>query len=382
MALQNLEETIVERRERMSPKGSLIHRIATAVIACGLLPAPAWSETKSQSSVQPARTHADPVQSPEVAFDSARGQVTVRVSPRHLHDVKVPFAMRERLTVLENGVRQPGVNINVEHSPITVAVLIENGGRSHQLNESVSSNTTMLIRPLLDLLDGQDHLGVFAYDDSVRTIVDFDTPRDQWSLGLGRLPKPKFSEANFYDATVAVLDRLASIPGRKVLLILSTGIDTFSRTPFAEVIGKAEHANAPVYVFNLGEIARRRLSASWGLLARVDWAACDRQLERLAEISGGRAYLSAGSPDVDGIYDEMIEDVKVRYVLTYAPTITTPTLRRTVQVAVVNSVARAAATVADTSRGRNETRVIAEATYTPVEAATAVSAVADANQGR
>jgi hypothetical protein len=47
-----------------------------------------------------------------------------------LHDVKVPFPLRERLTVLDDNVRQSGVSVNVEHAPITVAMLIENGGRS------------------------------------------------------------------------------------------------------------------------------------------------------------------------------------------------------------------------------------------------------------
>jgi hypothetical protein len=85
---------------------------------------------------------------------------------------------------------------------------------------------------------------------------------------------------------------------------------------------------------------------------------------------------------VDGIYDEIIEDLKVRYVLTYAPTLTSPSLRRMVQVAVANSLSREATRVADTSRRRNETRVIAEATYTPVDVAAPVSAVADANERR
>jgi hypothetical protein len=104
---------------------------------------------------------------------------------------------------------------------------------------------------------------------------------------------------------------------------------------------------------------------------------CERQLERLAEVSRGRAYLKASSSDVDGIYDEIIEDLKVRYVLTYAPSLTTPSLPRTVQVAVVDSISGQATTVADTSRRRNETRVIAEATYTPVDVAATVSAAAD-----
>jgi VWFA-related protein len=362
---------------------SSTNRIAAAVMVCWLLPAIGWSDTtKSPPSAQANQSSAsDQLQPPEVAFDSARGQVTVRVSPRHLQGVRIPFPLRERLAILENGVRQPGVSINVEHSPITVAVLIENGGRSHQLNDSITADAGMLIRPLLDVLDNHDRLGVFAYDDSVRTIVDFDTPPDQRSIALGRLPKPRFSEANFYDASLAVLDRLAAIDGRKALLVVSTGIDTFSRTPFGDVVARAKQAKVPVYVLSLGELARRRLlSVSSGLLARVNWDQCEQQLGRLAEASGGRAYLKAGSPDVQGVYDEIIEDLKVRYVLTYAPSLTTPSLR-TVQVAVLDSASHGAKST-DTSRRHADSRVIAEATYRPADVATTASAGASGESRR
>jgi hypothetical protein len=85
--------------------------------------------------------------------------------------------------------------------------------------------------------------------------------------------------------------------------------------------------------------------------------------------------------DVGGIYDEIIEDLKVRYVLTYSPSLTTPSLARTVQVAV-DSISVQPTTVADSSRRRNETRVIAEASYTPVDVAAVVSGVAVADQRR
>jgi Ca-activated chloride channel homolog len=360
-----------------------INRIAATVMVCWLLPAIGWSDTKSRPSVQANQSSAsDQLQPPEVAFDSARGRVTVRVSPRHLQEVRIPFPLRERLAILENGVRQPGVSIEVEHSPITVAVLIENGGRSHQLNDSITADAGMLIRPLLDVLGNEDRLAVFAYDDSVRTIVDFDTPPDQRNISLGRLPKPRFSEANFYDASLAVLDRLAATNGRKALLVVSTGIDTFSRTAFPDVVARAKQAKAPVYVLGLSELARRRLlSDSSGLLARVDWDRCEEQLGKLAEASGGRAYLKAGSPDVQGIYDEIVEDLKVRYVLTYAPSLTTPSLR-TVQVAVLDSASPGAAKATDTSRRHADSRVIAEATYRPADVLTTASAVANGESRR
>lgn len=70
---------------------------------------------------------------------------------------------------------------------------------------------------------------MFAHDETLRTIVGFDSPHEQRAADLSRLYKPRFSESNFYDAMLAVLDQLAGVPGRKALLVLTTGIDTFSR---------------------------------------------------------------------------------------------------------------------------------------------------------
>ena len=80
---------------------------AAITLLCSLLPASALADT------------AKPL-TPEITFDAGRGEMVVRLSSRELRDVKLPFPLRERLNVLENGVPQPGVNINVEHSPITL----------------------------------------------------------------------------------------------------------------------------------------------------------------------------------------------------------------------------------------------------------------------
>jgi hypothetical protein len=148
------------------------------------------------------------------------------------------------------------------------------------------------------------------------------------------------------------------------------------------VIAKAAEAKVPIYVFNLAELARRRLSpSSSGLLARVDWTQCEHQLERLAEVSGGRAYQTSSS-DVAAAHDEMIEDLRVRYVLTYRSRTRGTLGRRTVEVAVLDSQARRPLHTVATSARARDARVIAEASYTPSHVAAAASALTDVNQRR
>jgi hypothetical protein len=71
------------------------------------------------------------------------------------------------------------------------------------------------------------------------------------------IPQPQFSEANFYDAAIQALDRLAGISGRKALLIITTGIDSFRHANFEDLLKKAEAANTPVYMIGLGDTVRQ-----------------------------------------------------------------------------------------------------------------------------
>ena len=86
----------------MNRNTSSIHRIV-ALIVFGLVAVPVWAETsKSRASTRAEEVRAnDRRQQAEVALDSLHGQVRVRVSPRHLNGINVPFPLRERLTVLK-----------------------------------------------------------------------------------------------------------------------------------------------------------------------------------------------------------------------------------------------------------------------------------------
>jgi len=124
-------------------------------------------------------------------------------------------------------------------------------------------------------------------DGGLHTVLDFNAPHDQWDALFSTVAAPPFSEANFYDAAIGTLDRLAATPGRKALLVISTGIDTFSHATFDDVVDKAKATKTPVYVVGLGDYARPgMLTSDRGPLARVDWNQCERQLETLARVSG------------------------------------------------------------------------------------------------
>ncbi len=118
--------------------------------------------------------------SSEVNFDPTTRTVTMKLSVQDLNGYFVPNLHRNNFAVFEDGVQQRNVTVEVEHASITLAVLIEMGGRSQQLNNALAMEGAYLVRPLLDVLGREDKLGLFTYDDRLHTIVDFDDTHDKW----------------------------------------------------------------------------------------------------------------------------------------------------------------------------------------------------------
>ena len=310
--------------------------------------------------------------SSEVNFDPTTRTVTMKLSVQDLNGYFVPNLHRNNFAVFEDGVQQRNVTVEVEHASITLAVLIEMGGRSQQLNNALAMEGAYLVRPLLDVLGREDKLGLFTYDDRLHTIVDFDDTHDKWDGALDRFTSPHFSETNFYDAAVQVLDRLRMIPGRKALVLLTTGIDTFSHRTFDDVIRSAETANTPVYCWGLGDMARQSvIDITRGPLARVNWIEVTQQLQTLARVSGGRAYVHSSVVDAPTIYDDVMENLRVRYVIAYVSSNSSTTeVARMVQVRLVDPATGEPLRIVDANGRRVVARVLAQASYTPTAVTT------------
>jgi VWFA-related protein len=163
-----------------------------------------------------------------------------------------------------------------------------------------------------------DKVGVFAYADTLRTLADFPQAHKALESLVTGIPAPGFSEAKLFDALVALFDRMQPLRGRKAVLLISTGIDTFSHAKFEDAVAAARRAGTPVYAISLAGLVERTIIGSTGPITKIDWARMKERMQSLAQRSGGRAYLRDTELDVPAIYDDMMENLRVRYVLTYA----------------------------------------------------------------
>jgi VWFA-related protein len=296
-------------------------------------------------------------------FDPQTRQVTLELSVEDPNGYFIPNLRPENFAVFENGERQKNVSVDVTHAIVSVAVLVEGGGRYQELNKMLESEVPVSTAPLRDALIPGDRAALFSYTDTVKTLVDFGASPDQLDSALRAFDPSGFSESRLYDAVLTLLNRMRSITDRKAVLLISTGLDTFSRTTFDDVVAQAEHADTPVYCIGLGGIVRRMLIAQTGPLAKVDWNRADTQLKTLARATDGRAYLRETDLGIRSVYDDVMEHLRVRYVITYGAPNAEPGSKRTVRVALVEARTGGPLRVVDASGQPIVARVSAEAEY-------------------
>jgi VWFA-related protein len=112
---------------------------------------------------------------------------------------------------------------------------------------------------------------------------------------------------------------MRGITGRKAIILVSTGVDTFSKTSYEEVLRAAREAAIPIYTIGLARMMQveANLYGPAAPFAHIDWNAAENRLETLARSSGGRAYAPQSEVEVPAIYDDIMENLRVRYVITY-----------------------------------------------------------------
>jgi VWFA-related protein len=196
---------------------------------------------------------------------------------------------------------------------------MEYGGRYQTLNRTLGDEVPRAAHQLLDEIGRQDRVAVWRYGDQAEQLADFSQSHEALNGLFFTFRAPEFSETNFYDALISTLQQMKTASGRKALVLISSGVDTFSKARYEEVLNTVRGCGTPAYVIDMGPILRGAMesSARVGPYARVDWSRAENELQEIARSSGGRLYSPRSTFDLSGVYDDMMENLRVRYVVTY-----------------------------------------------------------------
>jgi VWFA-related protein len=294
-------------------------------------------------------------QSTDIHYDPSSGTVTLKLLVCDSKGNVISDLHRQNFMVYENGARLNKVTVAVEHAPATVGLLLEHGGRHPALSRDLTDKIAEASHQLVDTLGRQDTAAVWTYADTVQQLAGFAQNPQTLDPVLMRLQPPEVSETNLYDALIDAERRMGSVTGRKAIVLISSGIDTCSKATADDVVDAARKSRTPIYIVNLATVVRDLAILRAISHLAIDWKAAEERLEKIAQASGGRQYFLDNVFDSAAIYDDMIDSLKVRYVITYRVPPRGPSdVPRTIQVKL-NGVGGATGTGAS----------IATATYVP-----------------
>jgi VWFA-related protein len=122
-----------------------------------------------------------------------------------------------------------------------------------------------------------------------------------------------------FDAVTDTADRMSGIEGRKAILLITSGIDTFSKITYDQTRKKLQDSGVPVYSIGLMQMQRDMADAYMAPTARMDFLQADNELRTFAKETGGAAYFPRFPGEYPGIFQMLHQALRNQYVITYQP---------------------------------------------------------------
>ena len=230
----------------------------------------------------------------------------------------VPGLTREDFVVLEDKVPQTIETFSddlAQTTPLYVAVLMDTSpstaGKLKFQQESAMNFIQTVIKPRKDRV-------LFAtFDDEIKLRQDFTDKLDLLDKAVYSV-KQMGKQTALFDAVWQFCDeKMRSVPGRRVLLIVTDGEDTYSRANLRDAIDIAQRTETTVFA----------ISTKAGFLATVPGVEAgqvadkkDRDLQTLTEETGGMAFFTGDMLSLERSFTRISKELRAQYLVTYDPT--------------------------------------------------------------
>lgn len=207
---------------------------------------------------------------------------------------------RESFRIFEDGVPQELSHFVGEGTARELVVAVDMSGSMGPAMGACRE----AVKAFLSGLRGDDHLTLLAFNDSIFTVASRETNPAARQRAVDRLSP--WGGTALYDVVLRGLDLLERQRGRRALVLFTDGEDRDSHATAQDVARRVEVSAAPIYVIAQGKGTRE--------------ADLKQVMDRLADVSGGRAFYTDRIEELAGVFTAITEDLDSQYLLAYDPT--------------------------------------------------------------
>lgn len=223
---------------------------------------------------------------------------------------------RGDFAVFEDGVQQEVTFFTSESTnpPVYVGVLMDTSPSTAgklQFSREAAKNFIFTVTRLR-----KDKAAFMTFDHQVSLHQDFTDKLDLLDRAVDRVKKTG-SQTALYDAIWQFSDeKLRGVPGRRVIVVITDGDDTFSRAELQDAIDIAQRTETTIFA----------ISTKAGFLGSVPGVEAgtvkdkgDKDLTRLAEETGGEAFFTGDMTALERSLTRISKELQGQYLITYRP---------------------------------------------------------------
>ena len=287
--------------------------VLTLLIPPGQMQAWAQDKDKGKGGQQPAPSaQTGPGFSISVTVPVVSVDVVVTDNNgNYLRDLK-----KENFRITEDGTVQTITSFAPSEAPITIVLLLEFSKLGY---EFFTYNARNWAAAFLSQLKPNDWVALETFNMRSNVDVDFTHNRDEIMQGLYSMVFPPFSESNLFDSLSDVLDRIKDVKGKKAVLVLASGIDTFSRITLDQTLKRIRETDATIFTVGVGEqLFINQAPGAFG--QQLTYIQAQNQLKTFAAMTGGRAWLPRFDGEIPGIMQDVAQSLRNQYSMAYSPT--------------------------------------------------------------
>lgn len=277
------------------------------------------------AGARPALAQQTP-EAPNIRINVER--VSVGVTVTDSRGQFVSGLQREDFRIFDNSAEQPITDFLSIDEPAQVLLLVEAGPAVYLLQEG----HLQAVKVLLDGLAPGDRVAIARYDQAPETILTFMPDKrvaagaiDQLRFNLG------FGQLNLASSLSTVLDWLARVPGKKSIVLLSTGVDTSPPDALRNLFERLKTTDVHVLPVslsgNLADLknpatknARKTSPVDPKLQAAAEGIArASEELNGIAAANGSHAYFPQTAKEFTQVFAQISQLIRHEYSLGFSP---------------------------------------------------------------
>ncbi len=262
-----------------------------------------------------------PQQKPQEAGASISVEVpvvTLDVIAATNHGDLLTGLKKENFRIMDDGTAQTISNFGSSEAPITIVMLMEFSSRGYY--DWFAYQAKYWADAFFPQLKKNDWVALVTFDMRSRVEVDFTQNKDEVRNALYHLYFPGFSESNVFDAILDTTDRLKDVKGKKAILVLATGVDTFSKHTLDQTMKLLRQTDTTIFCVGLDKPYINFLESHGSLGSHMNYLQGENQLKTFAQMTGGYSWFPQFDGEIPGIFQTIMAILRNQYSLSYTPT--------------------------------------------------------------